>query len=167
MFGSAGEGGYYARADDAAVFVAPTVLRDLVGHLAIDRSRFRIGSASLNDLVAIQGSSRRALDAGAGGADPLRELAARMYALAALHAGAPGRDEGFDAPTLVLDATTRADGGAPVDTRIAVGAPTRVDGIDAYFARVNGVDATFAVPRAAIEPLLAAPSPPTAPPGDP
>jgi hypothetical protein len=139
----------------------------MLGHPAIDRSRFRLGSATLAGLVAVQGSERRAVDADAGPEDPVREVATRMVALAALHAGAAARDEGFDAPTLALEATTRGDGGAPSETRITVGAPTRVDGIDAYFARVSGVDATFAVPRTALEPLLDPKSPPTAAPADP
>jgi len=51
-------------------------------------------------------------------------------------------------------ATKHADGGALVDTRITVGAPTEVDGAPGYFARAAGLDATFIVPRARIAAIL-------------
>jgi hypothetical protein len=86
------------------------------------------------------------------GADGPRWEAAleELYPATALHTGPPARDEGVHTPTLEIELTTRLEGGAPMATRITIGAPTRVDSVDSYFARVSGVDATFVVPQKAV-----------------
>jgi hypothetical protein len=43
-----------------------------------------------------------------------------------------------------------------VETRLAFGARTRLDGVDGYFARVAGLDATFVVLRPGVDAVLAA-----------
>ncbi|HEX3769804.1 MAG TPA: DUF4340 domain-containing protein [Polyangiaceae bacterium] len=72
----------------------------------------------------------------------------------ALHTGPPGAEEGFDRPTLEIDATPMVDGSAAGTRVIAVGAPTRDGTTDGYFARVGGLDATFLVRRAAVHAIL-------------
>jgi hypothetical protein len=57
-------------------------------------------------------------------------------------------------PTLeIITRPMSADAG-PKETRIVIGAPTRVDGTEAYFARASGIDATFAIPRRAVSAIL-------------
>ena len=157
-FGSAGDGGFYARTqDDPAVFVASAVLRQTFSRPAVDRSRFRIDPAAMASVTLVRGGVRRVLSFDAGSEDALDPALGTFAAQTALHAGPPAAGEGFDRPTLELLAVPRTDGGRPLPIRITVGAATDVDGTSAYFARVSGVDATFAVPSKTIEPLLARP----------
>jgi hypothetical protein len=79
---------------------------------------------------------------------------AGLYAQSALHAGAAAPDEGLSRPTLEIAATTRADGSAPLETHITIGAETDVDGAPSFFARAAGVNATFAVPKARVAAIL-------------
>jgi hypothetical protein len=157
QLGAEGDGGYYARTQgDPAVFVAPGVLRALASHPAIDRGRFRIDPASLASVTLVRGGERRTL-AHDSEDDQLSAALSALYAVSALHPGRPAADEGFEHPTLEIDATARADGGAHVDSsavRITIGAPTTVDTMDVYFARVSGVDATFAVPRQVVKAIV-------------
>ena len=153
-FGAAGDGGFYARTlDDAAVFVASPGLRDGLAHPAIDRSRFRLEGGAGSAVAVVHDGVRHAVSAD-GGDDALAVAMAGLYAQAALHAGPASPDEGLARPTLEIVATKHADGGALVDTRITVGAPTEVDGAPGYFARAAGLDATFVVPRARIAAIL-------------
>jgi hypothetical protein len=62
----------------------------------------------------------------------------------------------MDRPLLAIEATARGDASTPIETRIAIGAPTRDGTSDAYFARIAGVDATFDVPRAVVSAILEA-----------
>jgi hypothetical protein len=146
----AGGGAFYARAsDDAAVFVASGVLRALAAHPAIDRNRFRLDPRSLDSVTVVHepGDHRRAvaLDADAPGA--LAKAVEGLYAEAALHTGAPGKNEGMDHPTLELIGP---------GVHVSIGAPASVDGIDGYYARAAGVDATFIVPKHAVSAIVAA-----------
>jgi hypothetical protein len=169
VIGAAGDGGVYARTLDApAVLVAPTSLLALLAHPAIDRSRLRIDPAALGAVTLDRAGARLVLvrsgdhlarggdgDSDASSSDArIEEALGGVRARFAVHTGPPAHDEGFERPTLVIDAALRADGGASVTTHVAVGAPTRVDGSDAYFARVAGVDATYAVPRAPVDAIL-------------
>jgi hypothetical protein len=183
VFGAEGDGGVYAHLrGDEAIFVAPVSLREQAAHPAIDRARFRLDPATLQSvtlaregrrlsfaraggqLVPTAGDDRSATEprtddaenAAEGRGDTVEAAVAGLSAQVALHAGPPADDEGFSAPTLEILAATTADAGAPTETRIAIGAATRVNGADAYFARVAGVDATFAVPHRAVAALLAA-----------
>jgi hypothetical protein len=155
--GAAGDGGFYARTQDGpAVFVASAGLRAMLAHPAIDRARFRIEAGTGTRVTVIRDGARRAVPADAGDDDPLAAAVAGLYAQSALHAGPATSDEGLDRPTLELLTTTRSDGGAAVEARIVIGARTRVDGADAYFARVSGIDATFAVPDARVAAIVGA-----------
>jgi hypothetical protein len=154
VFGAAGDGGFYARTlDDSAVFVASSGLRDVLAHPAIDRSRFRLDGGAGSAVAVVHDGVRHPVSADAGD-DALAAAMAGLYAQAALHAGPASPDEGLAHPTLEIVATTRPDGGAPVDMRITIGAPTEVDGAPGYFARAAGLDATFIVPRARIAAIL-------------
>jgi hypothetical protein len=164
-FGSTGEGGVYARTlDDPSVFVAPAVLHAMLTHPAIDRGAFRVDPADLASLtVATKGREVRWVrhgttleregaapeDAGAG--DAVTRATSALYAIAALHPGATLPGEGLEHPLEIV--ASRISG---VTTRITIGAPVQVDGVDSYFARVRGVDATFAVPKAPVDALLSA-----------
>jgi hypothetical protein len=163
VFGASGEGGVYGRTlEDPAVFVAPTVLHDLVSHPAIDASAFRANPGELTSLALEHAGARLRFtrlgstlvregspveDAGAG--DPLLLALSSLYALAALHPGSPRKEEGMDRPTLVLDLTS-----AKGRTHLVMGSPAQIDGVDTYFARAAGTDATFAVPKAPVDALL-------------
>ena len=154
LFGADADGGTYARTqDDPAVFVAPKVLRELVAHPAIDRGRFRLDLGSLTSVTLLRGSARRTLGHDSEN-DKLASAIGGLYALSALHPGAPAAAEGFDRPTLEIDASAGPDAAAATPTRIVVGAPTVVDGVDAYFARTSDVNATFAVPHNAVGAIL-------------
>jgi hypothetical protein len=154
-FGAAGDGGFYARAqDDAAVFVAPASLRAMLGHPALDRSRLRVDLAPDAMVTLSHGIERRTLGPAIADGDRLAGAVSSLHAQCALHAGAAGRDEGFDRPTLEIAAASPGEGGTPLETRIVIGARTQVDGAEAYFARVSGVDATFAVPGSAVAAIL-------------
>lgn len=156
-FGAAGEGGVYAHAqDDAAVFLAPSTLRAMLAHPAIDRSRLRVDATTGSLVTVSHGGERRTLGPDIADGDRLAGAVSSLHAQAALHAGAPARDEGFEHPTLEVLAVSHHDGAAPAETRVVVGAETKVDGADAYFARVAGVDATFAVPSPTVDAILAA-----------
>jgi hypothetical protein len=152
-FGAAGDGGYYARtSDDPSVLVASPGLRAVLAHPVIDRSRFRLDTSAAT--VAVVHDGVRHLVSADAGDDKLAAAMAGLYAQSALHAGPATPDEGLGRPTLEIVATGRGDGGAPVETRITVGAETQVDGAAAYFARTAGLDATFAVPKATVAAIL-------------
>jgi hypothetical protein len=152
-FGAAGDGGIYARTlDDKAVFVAPAALRDAAAHPAVDRTRLRVDPATLERATLVSHGRRLTLDRDDVGVDLAAALGS-LAAQAALHVGPPAPDEGFSAPTLEIRVAMHPDAG-PLETHIVVGATTRVDGADAYFARVSGVDATFTVPRQAVAAIL-------------
>lgn len=166
VFGGEDHESVYARTTDGeAVFAAPSTLREIASHPAIDRSRFQLDSAKLARVTLTRGGARLVLvrsgdrlvleRRGDGGDDETVEGAlTALYAQSAIHAGPLLHDEGLERPTLEIRAAARDDAGALDETRIAIGAPTHSAGIDAYFARVSGVDATFAVPRQPIDTLL-------------
>jgi hypothetical protein len=152
--GAAADDGYYARTSEGpAVFAASSGLRAALAHPAIDRARFRLDAAGGSAVTVFHDGVRHVVSADAGD-DKLALALAGLYAQSALHAGAPAPDEGLGHPTLDIVATSRADGGALQETRIAIGAETEVDGAPAYYARAAGLDATFAVPRARVAAIL-------------
>jgi hypothetical protein len=168
VFGADEEPGVYARvAGDAAVFVAPRTLRDLLSHPTVDRSRLRLDPSALKSVTLVRGTARLVLersgerlirsennerDAAEGA--KLEAALAAFYAQTAVHIGPPTRDEGMDRPTLEIRARSAAMDAGPNEVRIAIGAPGRVDAADVYFARASGVDATFAVPRRVVGAIL-------------
>jgi hypothetical protein len=167
-FGAETDAGVYARAlGDTSVFVAPLLLRDAVSHPEIDRGRLRLDMRGLTNVMLERRGARIALaragdhlartddarDDGGGEGD-LESALAGLYAYAALHPGPAVRGEGFSAPTLEIRASKRTDAGVARTTHIAIGAPTHVEMLDAYFARVSGIDATYAVPRRAVDAIL-------------
>ncbi len=181
-FGAPGEGGVYARLPgDGAVFVAPADLRDTASHLAIDRTQFHLDLAALQEIALVRDGRRVAFSRAGGGrwltngegdvpalalqtkqsqadaaasGEAVEAALGALSASAALHTGPPAPGEGFSAPTLEIRATLRSDAGNSSETRIAIGALTRVGSAEAYFARIAGIEATFAVPRAAVQVLL-------------
>lgn len=155
VFGAATENGFFAHTlDDGAVFVAPGVLRVMAGHPAIERRRFHLNPAALTSLVLVHRGERRTVSTDAGDEDKLAAAVAALYAHSALHGGAAARGEGMDHPTLEILATLRSDGGGLAETHLIIGAATRVDEADGYFARVAGVDATFFVPRHVVDSIV-------------
>ncbi len=168
-FGAKGDGGDYARVlDRPEIFVAPSILHDLASRPAIDRSRFRLDPATLarvtlrgeaanltlknvgGQLVATAGT---ASDVDAAAYDIERALAA-LQASDALHVGPALPSEGFDRPTLDIDAVSGAPEAPVPERRITIGALGDDGPAEVYFARVSGVDATFAVPRDQVQALL-------------
>ncbi|HLJ58762.1 MAG TPA: DUF4340 domain-containing protein, partial [bacterium] len=166
-FGMPGEGGVYARVVGVGtrpVAILPSTLLDLASHPAIDGSRLKVETESLDVIVVGRGASTVKLSRSGGvlvrspPADPesgpavrLEGALAGLGALYAVHAGPAARDEGFDQPTLTIDETARAEGGAAAETLLTIGAATRTGAADAYYARVTGINATFAVSRRAAD----------------
>jgi Domain of unknown function (DUF4340) len=172
-FGREAEDGFYARASgNSAVFIAPTLLRDLVSHPPVDRRALRFDRDALQSVTLVRGSSRvlldrkgdrlvrRGLDVDDAGDDSKIEQAIMgLYPQAAIHTGAALPDEQMNTPRLevIVEAASGLEGGAnvaPRETRITIGAPSQVDGADVYFARASRVDATFAVPGRAVSAIL-------------
>ncbi len=156
-FGGPAGDGFYARAsDDPAVFVAPAVLRALASRPPVERRRFVLDPESLKSLAVVAGGIHRSVpleaEAGAALADAISGLVVR----AAVHTGRPAPGEGFDAQPLEIDATSTAEAGATVETRLTFGARTQLDGVDGYFARAAGLDATFFVLRPGVDAIVAA-----------
>jgi hypothetical protein len=169
IFGGGHDGGDYARTlDGDAVLLAPASLRLLASHPAIDRTRFRLDPADLTSLTLARGGARHVLDGAqghltraredvdAGSDEKLEKAIGAFYAQDAVHPGAPLPGEGFDQPTLEIEASTHGGGGPATDRRITVGALTRIGPFEEYFARVSGVNATFAVPKQSVDGILAA-----------
>ena len=94
-------------------------------------------------------------EADSGSDETIGSALAGFYAQDALHSGSPLPDEGFDRPTLEIDAFGRGENGPSTDRRITIGAPTGTGPFETYFARVSGVNATFAVPRQRVDAILA------------
>ena len=156
VFGAATAGGFFAHTlGDPAIFVVPGVLRELVSHPAIERRRFRLDPAALANVALVHGGERRIVSPDASDDDRLVQAVAALVAHVALHTGPPARAEGMDRPSLEILATARPDGGAATDTRVSIGAATRVDEADGYFARVAGLDATFFVPKQIVDSITA------------
>ncbi len=173
IFGESGEGGVYARTlDGPGVFVVPVSLRAMASRPAVDRGRFRIDVATLTRLVLTRNGDKLVLSRprpddpivrmdgeDAGPDDAIERALAALRADDTVHTGPPVREEGLDHPTLEIEATRRAEGGPPTETRIAIGAlgaETREGATAAYFARIAGVDATFLVPRDVVDAILEA-----------
>jgi hypothetical protein len=183
LFGAAGEGGVYARVrDDPAVFVASQALHALASHPAIDRSRLRLNLAETRQVTLVRGAERLVLrtlagrlvrassaqgdgpsaqgDAssaeGEGSSDPLVAAVTALYARDALHAGPAMRDEGFDRPTLEIQAVAADPSGRPYDTRLVFGAQGRDGPASIRYCRLSGVDATFATPAPLVDAILKA-----------
>jgi hypothetical protein len=153
--GAEGDGGVYARTqDDPAVFVASAGLRQILAHPAIDRSRLRIDTTHGASVTVVRDGVRRLVSADGGADETLEAALTGLFAESALHAGPALSSEGLEHPTLEVVVAARTDAGAPVETRVVVGAETQVDGGDSYFARVSGVSATFAVPKARVTAIL-------------
>jgi hypothetical protein len=169
IFGARVDGGDYARTlEGGSVLQAPSALRLLASHPAIDRARLRIDPALLTSVTLVHGGVRRVIggavgqlagvreELDSGSDDKIAAALAGFYAQDALHAGSPRPDEGFDRPTLEIDAMGRGENGPATDRHITIGAPTAAGPFETYFARVSGVNATFAVPRQSVDAILAA-----------
>jgi hypothetical protein len=168
VFGARVDGADYARTlEGASVFQAPAALRRLASHPAIDRARLRIDPAVLTSVTLVHGGVRRVIggagsqlarneeEGDSGSDEKIGAALAGFYAQDAVHSGSPLPDEGFDRPTLEIDAFVRGENGPATDRRITIGAPTGAGPFETYFARVSGVNATFAVPRQRVDAILA------------
>lgn len=164
-FDAEAEGGTFARTSEGPeVFLAPASLRALAQRPAIDRSRFRIDAAPGARAILSDGHVKIALSAeGAGfvrtgqvdaGTDGVGAALLGLYARYAVHSGPPAPGEGFDAPTLEIQLTSRGGSSEAPWKRIVIGARA-ANSDDGYFARVSGVDATFALSDRAVDALLA------------
>jgi hypothetical protein len=136
--------------------VAPAILRALATHPVLERRRFRLDRASLTGLVFVRDGVRHKTTLDTDGGAALVDAISSLVVRAALHTGHPEAAEGFDHPVLEIEATARAEAGAPTETRLTFGARTQVDGVDGYFARAAGLDATFVVLGPGVEAVLAA-----------
>jgi hypothetical protein len=98
---------------------------------------------------------REDADAGTPGGDvlarTLADLVVGLRAEALVHLGEPGKDEGFAAPTLVIE--TRAPDGK-TKRRLVIGDAARIDRMRVYWVRVDGVNATFTVSRDEVDRIL-------------
>lgn len=156
-FGGPSGDGFYARtSDDPAVFVAPGVLRALASRPPLDRRRFLLDRDSLTGLVVMRDGVRHRANLDTEGGSELADAVSGLVVKAALHTGRAAPGEGFDAPTLQIDATSAAEAGPAVETRLTFGARTQLDGVDGYFARAAGLDATFVVLRSGVDAVLSA-----------
>jgi hypothetical protein len=171
IFGLAAEGGVYARTPEGpAVFIAPKSLRDLASYPAVDRSALRLDPETLDGVTVVRGGARLRLerkgerllrqssDFGDGGDnDKIEKALEDLFPRAVVHTGPPLPDEQMQHPTLEINArAVIPDGGVHQkrELHITVGAPSRVEGAEVYFARASGVDATFAIPRRAVNAIL-------------
>jgi hypothetical protein len=156
------ESGVYAIVDDGGVptpvFLEPRTLRDVLGHILVDRSSLSIDSAKAASIVLVRPGSRIELKRVAdilvtkdGGAPTnLASLIGALDTLRAddvVHLGPPLSDEGFAAPSLEV----LVDGKA-----VRFGRDVLRKNQVMVLARVVGVDATFAVARERIDPLRSA-----------
>jgi hypothetical protein len=169
IFGGEVDGGIYAHTlDDPAIFIAPRILRELVSHPAIDRSRIDVDPAALARVTLVREGVRLVLEQSGGrllrpdrpgdtgtGDDRLESALAGLHAQTAVHTGPPARDEGMDRPTLeIIEKTAPIDGRGTGEAHLTVGAAAHVNGADICFVRVSGVNATFAVPHRAVSAIL-------------
>jgi hypothetical protein len=169
VFGApTGESGVFARtADGAGVFIAPAALRALASRPPVDRGALRVDLGALARVALTRGGARIVLgrdvvdggvafdrtDSDAGVPETLESALEGLRAEWALHTGPATADEGFDRPTLEIDAAPLSDASA-APVRITIGAPARDGATDGYFARAAGVDATFLVRSAAVHAVL-------------
>jgi hypothetical protein len=162
------EGGVFARVRGRdPICVLSDAKRDALVHPPFDRSIVGLDPTDAPGVVLTRDKLVRALrftdahvwrddaDAGAAGGDviarALADLVVGLRAETMVHLGAATKDEGFDAPTLVIEARA-ADG--KTKRRVVVGAATRVARLRVYYARVDGVDATFAILRDDVDKIL-------------
>jgi len=166
--GPSTEGGVYAHVKgQESVCVLSEATRDLALRPPVDRSIVAFDAATAPRIVLTKGStaSRTLLfsdatkawrDGGDAGvsADPLARKAADllvgMRAEGLAHLGAAGKDEGFDAPLLVVEGF---DAAGKRTKRLLVGAAGKLEKVPVYWVRIEGVDATYGVLREEIDKL--------------
>lgn len=167
----AGRGARYAQLDrDPGVFVAGRSLVETLSTWVVSRSAFTLDREATTR-VTLRGAERELVlarrgedfvDASAAEPLPDEQVARVIEALASLRAegavsiGPAPAELGFGNPLLEVRMELEAGRAAAPERerRFVVGATTTYRGIDAHAARLEGVDATFALPRAALRPLL-------------
>jgi hypothetical protein len=158
-------GGAYAKVSSVpGVFVLSTESARAVTTPVLSRQAFAIDPSTLAGIDFETGERKVSVVPRAGGwssdtpsvdahhAARIMDSFAGLRPEFAWHIGKPGKNEGFDKPTLVV----RLSGGAPLhgNTLITVGAPHTFAGLGGYFARITGVDATFVLTETSVRQLL-------------
>lgn len=167
--GQSTEGGVYARVKGKdAVCALSEATRDQILRPPVDRAMVAFDPTTAPRIVIGKGAASRAIlyseatkgwrdggDAGGAG-DPLARKAADLLvglrAEGLAHLGPAGKDEGFDAPFLVVEGF---DAAGKKTKRLLVGAPGKLAKVPVYWVRVEGTDATYGVLREEIDKLAA------------
>jgi len=148
--GREGEGGVYARTNDApAVFVAPKVLRDRARAWLLDLHAFAPPDVSS---VTLERNGKRLTfsnDAGDDATEAVLHAATVLRGDSVLHLGPALADEGFGHPSLV--ATFAGKTGTK---RITFGREGVTEDAKTVTARIAGIEATFAVDRDRVKALF-------------
>lgn len=161
--GRDGEGGLYAKADGAPVFVVSRAMREHATRMLVDRAAISVDVNRAERVVLRKGASALTLSRAGGklvpdgGAPSAAFVADALVVLKAddvVRLGPPTNDEGFGAPTLEIRATYAADGGAARESVLTFGHAVLWRDQKMYLARIAGVAATFAVAKERVEPLL-------------
>ena len=165
---STADGGYYARVKgrDPICVLGQAKIESLV-RVPVDRAAPAFDPTDTPRIVATHAQSVRiaAFDAsarswadGADGGAPndvaARDLADRAVSLRAeglVHPGAEAKDEGLEAPTLVIEGFDLA---GKRKRRVVIGAIGRLGAAVVYYARVDGIDATYGILREDVDRIL-------------
>jgi hypothetical protein len=165
------EGGIYARVRGRdPICTLNDAKRDAILSVPFDRAAVAVDPADAPKIVATVDKTTRAMrytDAKVWREDPapgtngtpggdlvartLADLVIGLRAEGLAHVGPAGKDEGFDAPTLVIEARG-LDG--KTRRKVTIGAPSRVGRTRVYWARVDGIDATFTVLREDVDRIV-------------
>lgn len=147
---------------EAAVFLAPRLLRQESSPVLIDRGGFRADPASVVEVELSSGNSKRTLratDTGAhdaGGHDPFSRVVAALETLrpdAVVHLGSARPSEGLANPTLEVRVRLRSDAGVR-EIHFRLGDTATVERHRVTFARLADVDATFEIAHDHLQPLV-------------
>jgi hypothetical protein len=165
--GGPAEGGYYARlSSDPGVFVLSRLAVQTLETWLLDRSVFvvrpdeptrlvletrrgRVELGRVGDrLVQQAGSPKLSVHR----VERILEMLSGLRAEAAVHLGAPLREEGLNDPALVVLVDRPAGSLRP--RRWRVGAGDSWHNISVYYARADGVDATYVIARSKVQEIL-------------
>ncbi len=171
--GAATDGMFGVMSRDAAVFVAPPSLTDLLDLWLINRQSLVIEAPLLvrveaeakggKKLVAERSGDVWKTEGGndAAVATTLRNAVAGLVAEGVVGIGAPDKSFGFDAPRLVMKVVAEPPQGAPKGTarkttRLTFGAFDSYRGARIVYVRKEGLDVTFAVAQGDLRELFSA-----------